>query len=53
MGGFLGIAFLIEIFMILIKNFESNSYFESNNLYTNWFISIDYITLFTTRSFYD
>jgi NADH-quinone oxidoreductase subunit J len=47
-GSFLGLAFFFELLVILIKNFESNFYFESNNLYINWFNSIDYVTLFTT-----
>ena len=43
-GSFFGIAFLIETSMVLVKDFESNSCFESNNLYENWFNSIDYVT---------
>ena len=52
-GSFLGVAFFIEIFVVLAKNFESNFYFKSDNFYVNWFTSIDYVTLFLTRNFHD
>ena len=43
-GSVLGLAFLIEIFMVLIKNLEPNSstkFYESN---VDWLGLIDYIT---------
>jgi NADH-quinone oxidoreductase subunit J len=52
-GSFLGIAFLVEIFTVLVKDFQSNLHFKFADSYVNWFTSIDYITLFMTKSFCD
>lgn len=45
-GNFLGIVFLIELFLIIFDNYQNNFYKNSFlfNFYTNWFYKIDYIT---------
>jgi NADH-quinone oxidoreductase subunit J len=43
-GSFLGFAFLIEILLMLTNTLEPNSYYVTNNSYTVWINSIDFIT---------
>jgi len=43
-GSFLGFAFLIEILLMLTNTLELNSYYVTNNSYTVWINSIDFIT---------
>jgi NADH-quinone oxidoreductase subunit J len=43
-GSFLGFAFLIEILLMLTNTLEPNSYDITNNSYTVWINSIDFIT---------
>jgi NADH-quinone oxidoreductase subunit J len=43
-GSFLGLAFLIEILLMLTNILESNSYEITDNSYTIWINSIDFIT---------
>nr|YP_009495542.1 NADH dehydrogenase subunit 6 [Psammoneis japonica]AWQ64272.1 NADH dehydrogenase subunit 6 [Psammoneis japonica] len=43
-GSFIGAVFLIEILLIVFKNFESNPYYQNSmfsNLYQNWYEKLD------------
>ena len=43
-GSFLGLAFLVEILLILTEILESNPYFFESYSYLDWLSKIDYLT---------
>jgi len=43
-GSFLGLAFLVEILLILVELLEVNSLFSESYSYLNWSEKIDYLT---------
>ena len=46
-GSFIGLVFLIEILLIVFKNFESNPYYQNltfSNSYQNWYEKLDTLT---------
>lgn len=43
-GGFLGLAFFLEILLILTDILETNPYSTENQLYMNWVEKLDFLT---------
>lgn len=44
MGIFLGLIFFLEVFMTLLENFVPISPLDSQQIYTNWILSLDTVT---------